>query len=108
MSEKMALLTIVVAALVTVLLRFLPFIVFKGNRETPKIISYLGKFLPYAIMAMLVVYCLKSVSLVAYPFGLPELIGVAVVVILHIWKRNTLLSIAGGTVVYMLLIQLVF
>lgn len=108
MNEKMALLTIIVAALVTVLLRFLPFIIFKGNRETPKIISYLGKYLPYAIMAMLVVYCLKSVSLTAYPFGLPELVGVAVVVLLHIWKRNTLLSIASGTVVYMLLIQLVF
>lgn len=108
MNEKMALLTIIVAALVTALLRFLPFIIFKGNRETPKIISYLGKYLPYAIMAMLVVYCLKSVSLTAYPFGLPELVGVAVVVLLHIWKRNTLLSIASGTVVYMLLIQLVF
>jgi branched-subunit amino acid transport protein AzlD len=104
----MALLTIIVAALVTALLRFLPFIIFKGNRETPKIISYLGKYLPYAIMAMLVVYCLKFVSLVAYPFGLPELVGVAVVVLLHIWKRNTLISIASGTVVYMLLIQLVF
>lgn len=108
MSEKMALLTIVIAALVTAALRFLPFIIFKGNRETPKIISYLGKFLPYSVMAMLVVYCLKSVNLLQYPFGLPELIGVAVVVLLHIWKRSTLLSIAGGTVVYMLLVQLVF
>lgn len=108
MNEKMALLTIIVAALVTALLRFLPFIIFKGNRETPKIISYLGKYLPYAIMAMLVVYCLKSVSLTAYPFGLPELVGVVSVVLLHIWRRNTLLSIAGSTVIYMLLVQFVF
>lgn len=108
MNEKMALLTIIVAALVTALLRFLPFIIFKGNRETPKIISYLGKYLPYAIMAMLVVYCLKSVSLTAYPFGIPELVGVVSVVLLHIWRRNTLLSIAGSTVIYMLLVQFVF
>ena len=108
MNEKMALLTILVASAVTIALRFLPFIIFKGNRETPKIISYLGRYLPYAIMAMLVVYCLKGVSVVAYPFGCPELIAVVVVVLLHIWKRNTLISIAGGTAVYMILIQLVF
>ena len=108
MSNTMAALTIGVSAAVTVLLRFLPFIIFKGNRETPKIISYLGKYLPYAIMAMLVVYCLKSVSVTAYPFALPELIGVLAVALLHVWRRNTLVSIAGGTVLYMILVQFVF
>ena len=108
MNNLTVALTIAVASAVTIALRFLPFIIFKGSRETPKIITYLGKYLPYSIMAMLVVYCLKSVSIVAYPFGIPELIGGAAVVLLHIWKRNTLLSIAGGTVLYMVLIQFIF
>ena len=108
MSNTMVALTIGFSALVTIALRFLPFIVFSGKKETPRVINYLGKYLPYAIMAMLVVYCLKSVSLVTYPFGLPELIGVAAVVLLHVWKRNTLLSIAVGTVAYMALVQLIF
>ena len=108
MSNTMVALTIGVSALVTIALRFLPFIVFSGKKETPRVINYLGKYMPYAIMAMLVVYCLKSVSLVTYPFGLPELIGVAAVVLLHVWKRNTLLSIAVGTVAYMALVQLIF
>ncbi len=108
MNNLTVALTIAVASAVTIVLRFLPFIIFRGNRETPKIITYLGKYLPYAIMAMLVVYCLKSVSIVVYPFGIGELIAVAAVVLLHIWKRNTLLSIAGGTLLYMALIQFVF
>ncbi len=108
MSNTMVALTIGVCAAVTIALRFLPFVIFSGSRETPKIVTYLGKYLPYAIMAMLCVYCLKSVSVIAYPFGIPELIGVAAVVLLHIWKRNTLLSIAGGTILYMLLIQFIF
>ena len=108
MSNTAVALTIGVSAAVTILLRFLPFIIFKGNRETPGVITYLGKYLPYAIMAMLVVYCLKAVSVTDYPFGLPELIGVLAVVLLHIWRRNTLLSIAGGTVLYMVLVQFVF
>lgn len=108
MSNTMVALTIGVSAAVTIALRFLPFVIFSGSRETPKIVTYLGKYLPYAIMAMLCVYCLKSVSVIAYPFGIPELIGVAAVVLLHIWKRNTLLSIAGGTILYILLIQFIF
>ena len=108
MSNTIAALTIVVAAAVTAALRFLPFIIFRGNSETPKIITYLGKFLPFAIMAMLVVYCLKSTSVLSFPYGIPEFLGVATVTLLHIWKRNTLLSILGGTVLYMLLIQFVF
>ena len=108
MTDARLFLTILVIAAVTAALRFIPFFVFTGGKKTPDVITYLGKFLPYAIMAMLVVYCLKSVNLTAAPFGLPELLGVLTVVLLHIWRRNTLISIAGGTVCYMLLIQLVF
>lgn len=108
MSNTMVALTIGVSAAVTIALRFLPFVIFSGKRETPEVITYLGKYLPYAIMAMLVVYCLKSANLLAAPFGLPELIGVVVVVLLHLWRRNTLVSIAGGTALYMLMIQFIF
>ena len=101
-------LIIAVIALVTAALRFLPFLIFSENRKTPPIVSYLGRVLPYAIMGMLVVYCLKGVSFASFPFGLPELIACATVVLLHIWKRNTLLSIGAGTVCYMLLVQFVF
>ena len=99
---------ITVIALVTAALRFLPFLIFRGNHKTPKYIEYLGKVLPFAIMGMLVVYCLKDVSFVSGPFGIPEAIACSAVALLHIWKRNTLLSIGAGTVCYMLLVQLVF
>ena len=88
--------------------RFLPFLIFGENRKTPPIIEYLGKVLPFAIMGMLVVYCLKDVSVLRFPYGLPEIISCVVVAALHVWKRNSLLSIGGGTVCYMLLVQLVF
>ena len=101
-------LLIAVAVLVTMATRFLPFLIFGEKRKTPAIIEYLGKFLPCAIMGMLVVYCLKDVSFLSTPFGLPELIACVVVAALHVWKRNSLLSIGGGTVCYMLLVQLVF
>ena len=101
-------LLIVVAVLVTMATRFLPFLIFGENRRTPPIIEYLGKVLPCAIMGMLVVYCLKGVSFLSSPYGLPELIACVVVAALHVWKRNSLLSIGGGTVCYMLLVQLVF
>lgn len=99
---------IAVMSLVTIGLRFLPFWIFGENRKTPPIITYLGQVLPYAIMGMLVVYCLKGASFTASPYALPELLSCAAVVLLHLWKRNTLLSIGGGTVCYMLLIQFVF
>ena len=105
MDKLHGVLIIAVAAAVTIALRFLPFLIFGENRKTPEIIAYLGKVLPYAIMGMLVVYCLKDLSA---PYGLPELIGCAIVALLHIWKRSTLLSIAGGTVCYMLLTAFVF
>ena len=99
---------ILIIALVTAALRFIPFLIFNGNKPVPKFVDYLGRVLPYSIMAMLVVYCLKGISFVKAPFGLPEVISVVVVAVLHIWKRNTLLSIIGGTVCYMVLIQFVF
>ena len=108
MHNTYAIATIAVCALVTALLRFLPFLIFGENRKTPQIITYLGQMLPFAIMGMLVVYCLKDVSLISSPFGIPEAIGCATVAVLHIWKRNTLLSIGAGTVAYMLLVQFVF
>ena len=101
-------LMVAVTAAVTVFLRFLPFLIFGGERKTPPYVLYLGKVLPYAIMGMLVVFCLKNVSLAAAPHGIPELISGAVVVLLHVWKRNTLISIVAGTVCYMLLVQFVF
>ena len=97
-----------VTALVTALLRFLPFLLFGGKRETPAVVQYLGRVLPYAIMGMLVVYCLKGITISAAPFGAPELIASAAVILLHIWKRNTLLSIVAGTLCYMFLVQTVF
>ena len=108
MADLHAALIIAVIALVTAALRFLPFLIFGENRKTPPLVAYLGQVLPYAIMGMLVVYCLKGVSLTAFPFGIPELLGCATVTLLHIWKRNTLLSIGAGTVCYMLLVQFVF
>jgi branched-subunit amino acid transport protein AzlD len=108
MSRLHSALLIAVVSAVTVLLRFLPFWVFGGKKETPKWVSYLGRVLPSAIMGMLVVFCLKGVSLRESPHGLPELIACAAVVVLHVWRRSTLLSIVGGTAVYMLLVQLVF
>ena len=108
MPDTYILLSMLVTAAVTLLLRLLPFIIFRGNKPTPKIITHLGSYLPFATMAMLVVYCLKGTSVISYPYALPELISVVVVVGLHLWKRNTLFSIALGTICYMLLVQLVF
>lgn len=108
MSDTRVALLITVVAAVTILLRSLPFIIFGRGKKTPAYITYLSSVLPYAIMGMLVIYCLRNVSLVKSPHALPELLASAIVVGLHLWKRNTLLSIAVGTVVYMFLVQVVF
>lgn len=100
--------TILICALCTQLTRWLPFLLFGGKKEIPGLVRYLGTVLPAAIMAVLVIYCLKEITPLAYPYGLPELLSVALVVILHRWKGNTLASIALGTVCYMLLVQKVF
>jgi len=92
----------------TVVTRFVPFILFSDRREPPKVIHYLGKVLPAAMMGLLVVYCLKGVSLASAPHGIPEALSILLLVLLHKWKGNVLLSIGGGTALYMLLVQLVF
>ena len=89
MTELHAVLTIAVVALVTAALRFLPFLIFGENRTTPPLITYLGQVLPFAIMGMLVIYCLKDVSFLSDSFGIPEIIGCAVVAALHVWKRQS-------------------
>ena len=108
MNNLHSVVVIAVAALVTIALRFLPFLIFGEDRKTPPLVAFLGQVLPYAIMGMLVVYCLKDVDITAAPFGIPEAIGCIAVALLHVWKRNTLLSIGLGTVCYMLLVQFVF
>lgn len=104
-----ALITIGILAVITLLIRALPFILFKGSKPVPHFVSYLGKVLPYALIAMLVVYCLKDVSFAnGGTYGIPEAIAIIVVALLHKLKHNMLLSIGAGTVLYMLLVQLVF
>ena len=108
MPELRAAAMVAVISLVTIALRFLPFWIFGESRKTPPWLVYLGQVLPFAIMGMLVVYCLKDISFLSSPYGIPQLLSCAVVAALHVWKRSTLLSIAGGTACYMLLIQFVF
>ena len=106
-QSNYVLITILICALCTQITRWLPFLLFGGKKEVPGLVRYLGTSLPAAIMAVLVVYCLKGITPLTCPYGLPELISVAVVG-LHLWKGNTLSSIALGTVCYMLLVQMVF
>lgn len=108
MTTLQIIITIAVIALVTLATRGLAFVLFPGSKPVPPFISYLSKVLPYAVIGMLVVYCLKDVSLVSWPHGLPELLGCAATAALHLWKHNNLISIGGGTVIYMLLVQNVF
>ena len=108
MTVSQQVITILVVVLGTMLTRYLPFLLFPGNKPTPKYIRYLGNVLPAAVFGLLVVYCLKNVSLLTGSHGIPELVSIAVVIALHLWKRQMLLSIAGGTVCYMLLVQFVF
>lgn len=106
LTEQM--ITIGLCVIGTMATRFLPFIIFNSKKPTPKYIEYLGKALPAAIFGMLVIYCLKNVSVFSGSHGLPELIAIILTILLHLWKRQTLFSIAGGTVCYMLLVQMVF
>ncbi len=108
MTVTQQVITIGLCVLGTMLTRFLPFLIFRASKPTPKYIVYLGKVLPGAIFAMLVVYCLRNVSVTHYSYGLPEALGIAVTAGLHLWKHQMLLSIAGGTICYMLLLQFVF
>lgn len=108
MTLTQQIITIAMVVLGTMITRFLPFLIFPVGKETPKYIQYVGKVLPAAVFGLLVVYCLRSVDLFSGSHGLPEAISIALVIALHVWKRQMLLSIAGGTVCYMLLVQLVF
>ena len=108
MTLEQQMITILMVVLGTMLTRFLPFILFPAGKPTPKYVQYLGKVLPAAVFGMLIVYCLKDGNIFTGNHGLPELISIAIVVVLHFWKRQMLLSIAGGTICYMLLVQLVF
>lgn len=106
-SPLHTLLLIAVIALVTVLTRALPFLVWRNGGQVPPTVRYLGRVLPGAMMALLIVYALRNVQFIAAPHGLPELLAIAAVAALHLWKRNSLISILGGTVVYMLLVQVI-
>ena len=105
MNDSRAILAIGIMAGITFILRSMSFVLFTHGK-TPKYISFLGKYLPFSIIGMLVIYCLKNVSLLHAPHGIPEIVAVALVAGLHLWKRNTLLSILIGTVSYMLLLRL--
>lgn len=108
MTLTQQLVTIGMVILGTVLTRFIPFLVFPAGKPTPRYIQYLGKVLPAAVFGLLVVYCLRNVDLFAGSHDIPEFLAILVVVVLHLWKRQMLLSIAGGTVCYMLLVQFIF
>ena len=108
MTLAQEIITIGMVVLGTALTRYLPFLLFPAGKPTPKYIQYLGKVLPAAVFGLLVVYSLKDVRILAGSHGLPEMISILLVIVLHVWKRQMLLSIAGGTVCYMLLVQFVF
>ena len=102
------LIIICMVALGTMITRFLPFVLFKGDKANNAYITYLGQVLPYSAIGLLVVYCLKDVSFKGFPYGIPEIVSVVFIAGLHYWKENTLLSIGAGTVLYMVLVQVVF
>ncbi|MGA5674904.1 branched-chain amino acid transporter permease [Bacillus bombysepticus] len=108
MSIFQQIITISMVVLGTMLTRFLPFMVFPSDRPTPQYVQYLGRVLPSAVIGLLVIYCFKDVNVFTGSHGIPELIAVALVMVLHLWKRQMLLSIAGGTIIYMVLVQLLF
>ncbi|MDD2494394.1 MAG: AzlD domain-containing protein [Tissierellia bacterium] len=107
-SASQSIIIITVIALVTFFTRAVPFLVFSSHNETPKYIVYLGRVLPPAVIGMLIVYCVKNVRITEIPYGIPEIISIAIVAVLHVWKRNNLISILGGTLIYMFLVQAVF
>ena len=108
MTLTQQIITVAMVVLGTAVTRFLPFLLFPAGRPTPKYVQYLGKVLPAAVFGLLVVYSLKDVSILTGSHGIPELISIVLVIVLHVWKRQMLLSIAGGMVCYMLLVQFVF
>ena len=107
MSLPQQVITIALCVFGTMATRFLPFLLFSSKKPTPKYIQYLGKVLPSAVFGLLIIYCLKHVSIFTGSHGIPELLAIALVAVLHLWKRQMLLSIAGGTLCYMLLVQFI-
>ena len=107
MTVAQSALTILAVVAATMLTRFLPLLIFPEGKTPPAAVTYLGTVLPYAVIGLLVVYCLKDAVFTSW-HGLPELIAIVFIVALHKWKKNTLLSIAGGTILYMILVQNIF
>lgn len=107
-NNSYTLIAILVMGAVTFGIRVAPFILFGKKKITPKYVVYIGNYLPPAVMAMLIIYCLRNIKLYSFPFGIPEAIGIIIVAVLHIWKHNNLISIIGGTIVYMIEVQLIF
>ena len=103
-----SLIIIAAVAITTFATRAASFLVFPKNREVPPTVKYIGTILPPAVIGMLVVYCLRSTQVFAYPYGVPELIACLAIIGLHAWKRNVLLSVGAGTILYMVLVQMVF
>ena len=108
LTPVQTLIIILSVAFGTMVTRFIPFFLFPESKEPPKVVAYLGQVLPPAMMGLLIVYCLRDVSLQASPHGIPELIAILCILAMHKWKNNVLISIGSGTIVYMILIQLVF
>ena len=108
MTVTQQILTIAAVVAGTLLTRFIPFLLFPAGKPTPKYIQYLGKVLPSAVFGMLIIYCFKNVSIFTGNHAIPELLCVGVTIALHLWKRQMLLSIAGGTLCYMALVQFIF
>lgn len=108
MNTQEQIITIVLMGLSVMLTRFIPFILFPTEKHTPRFVLFLGKYLPSAVFGMLVVYCLKDIKFADSTNGLPELIGIAITSMIHFWRKNMMLSIAGGTIAYMIMVQLIF
>lgn len=104
MTTTQSIITIIIVVIGTMMTRFLPFMIFPESKTPPKIVTYLGKVLPYAVIGLLVIYCLKDAVFSKY-HTLPEMIAILSVIIIHTWKKNTLLSIGAGTIIYMILVQ---
>ena len=108
MNNTEILITALMIVIGTAFLRFLPFLIINKSLSENKYVQFLGKILPYSMIALLVVYCLKDINIIKFPYGIPELISIAVIVVLHIIKRNVLISIGTGTIIYMFLVQVIF
>lgn len=108
MPHNQMLMTILIIVLGTMITRFLVFLIFPPTKEPPRFITYLGKVLPPSAIGLLVIYALKDIQITKMPFVIPELVAILVIIIMHKWRRNTLISIASGTIVYMLFVQVVF